>query len=411
MGRLSRRTGRAYPASAVRSIQLQRNLYLLCGFRALQMSLFPVAIVTLFWIQNLGLSMTQVFWLQAAFGLFTALFEFPGGYVSDRIGYRNAMLVASALSVLGWLVQGLAVGFWSILPAEVLLAAAFSLTSGTDAALLYESLLELGDEPAFARWFGRSRSLGAIAEGTAALVAGLLFVVSPRLPFFLQAAVWGLNTALVWLLLEPARVKEIRHDAWTHVTELVRFVAIESPALRQAIIAGLALGLSTFAPVWIIAIYAEDQGVPIAWIGPMWAVANYCVAIGSWRSHSLSGRLGTRRTLVLCTAMIALGFLGLGLSTAVWAFAFYYPICFARGLNGPILGHVQQRLIPSSDRATLLSVQSLLFRGSFFVIGPALGFALDEAGHHPVLLFCAVASTAICLPAIASMSEPASEPS
>ena len=45
--------------------------------------------------------------------------------------------------------------------------------------------------------------------------------------------------------------------------------------LKQAAI------LASFIPVWLVQLYARDAGVPVTWLGPIWAVANYSVAIGS----------------------------------------------------------------------------------------------------------------------------------
>jgi MFS family permease len=66
------------------------------------MSLFPMAILTLFQQGHLGLSMTEIMVVQALFGLSLAVFEFPSGYLADRIGYRASLFFASALSIGGW---------------------------------------------------------------------------------------------------------------------------------------------------------------------------------------------------------------------------------------------------------------------------------------------------------------------
>jgi len=380
--------------------RLEANLRLLAAFRALQMTLFPVAIVTLFWRDELGLSMAEILLLQALFGLFTAILEFPGGYVSDRLGYRRALAGAVACSLLGWLLQGLAVGFWSVLVAELALAFSLSLSSGTDAALLYESLLELGREDEFARWFGRTRSFGAASEGTAALLVGVIYALAPRLPFFVQMTVWIANGWIVWRLTEPVRERGRAHETWGHVQTLLAY-ALRTRVLRAAIASGLVLALSTFVPVWIIAIYAENAGVPVPWIGPIWAAANYAVALGTWFSDRLGGLLGLVPALSGCAVAIGAGLLGLGATTAFYGFAFYFLVCLARGVNGPLLTHVQQRYIPSSDRASLLSLGSLLFRGGFFVLGPALGLALDRYGEHAVLAAAGAVSLPLCGAALA----------
>ena len=55
------------------------------------MSLFPMAILTVFYRQNLGMSMAEIMLVQGGFGLVMALFEFPSGYLADRIGYRRTL--------------------------------------------------------------------------------------------------------------------------------------------------------------------------------------------------------------------------------------------------------------------------------------------------------------------------------
>ena len=71
---------------------LRRNLTLLCVYHALMMSLFPMAIITLYQQHELGLSMTEIMLLQAIFGVALAVFEFPSGYAADRLGYSRYWL-------------------------------------------------------------------------------------------------------------------------------------------------------------------------------------------------------------------------------------------------------------------------------------------------------------------------------
>jgi MFS family permease len=385
---------------APRRVRLQRNLPLLCAYRGLQMTMFPIAIVPLYWRDELGLGMTEIFLVQALFGLFVACLEFPGGYLSDRIGYRPALLLATGCSALGWVTLGFANTLPALVAGELFLAMSLSLTSGTDAAILYESLVELEREPEFGRWFGRNRAIGAASEGTAALAAGLLFTIWPPLPFFLQAGAWGLNALIAWQIIEPLRqpIREI--PAFARARAIFHYAAVRSPRLRASMGLVLVLGMATFVPVWLIAIYADNAGVTVAWIGPLWALANYTVALGLWSSDRFGAALGIGGTLLLCVGLIAAGFGGLGLSEGLFGFGFYYLICLARGLNGPILSHVQQRLIPSSDRASLLSINSLLFRASFFALAPAIGLGVDQHGEHAVLLICGLAATPLCLAAL-----------
>ena len=144
----------------------------------------------------------------------------------------------------------------------------------------------------------------------------------------------------------------------------------------------------------------QDGGVPLAWFGPIWAVANLSVALfalASYRSHL---KLGDRRMVVLFILLIIAGYLGLGLVGGLWGFLFYYLLTCMRGLRGPMmLNHAQQE-IPSANRAGILSLQSLVFRFSFVCTGPLVGMLADKVGVQQTFLLLSYAF-ALMLPPVA----------
>lgn len=365
---------------------LAKNPPLLCAFHGLQMSLFPMAILTVFFKQDIGMTLGQIMLLQGAFGLAMVLSEFPSGYLADRIGYRRTMILASLMNVVGWSMYVRADSIPWVLAAEVVLGIGLSLISGTDSALMYESLLETDDEAAFGHWSGRMRFFGQFGEGTAALAAGFLYAAWHRLPFAVEVAVWAVNLAVAWKLVEPARHRPPVTDNLKQVKAMVHRVWVGDPSLRAVTVLVIAFGMSSFVPVWTIQLYAVDEGMPEAWLGVLWAVANYTVALGSLNSARASARLGLGRLLTLCIGLMALGYLGMGLVPTMWGALFYLVLTTMRGLNVPVLHHEEQRRIPSSDRAGFISLRSLTFRGLFLLLGPLVGFAMDAQGQRPVLL-------------------------
>ncbi len=376
----------ASPREADFERRLRRNPRLLVLHHALMMTLFPMAVLTLFQRDHLGLDMLEVMLVQAAFGGALAVFEFPSGYLADRIGYRKTMILASGVSIVGWSIYSIAWDFASVVVAEMTMGLGLSLVSGTHSALLFESLANRGRQEEFARWFGRSRFFAQIAEGSAALVAGLLFALSVRLPFLLMVLVWIVNFAVACALVEPRYPGSVVDRPLAHVRSLVAFVARGAPRLRALFAVATVFGLASFVPVWLVALYARDAGVAVSWLGPIWAVANYCVALGSLASDRLGRRVGLANVLLCCTALIAGGYFGMGSTTLWWGFVFYFAFNLSRGLCAPLIAHAEQEAIPSGDRASLVSLRSLLFRSGFLVLGPLVGASIDRLGQHPVLL-------------------------
>lgn len=359
---------------------LRRNVPLLYAFSFLQMTLFPMAIITLFWKDHIGLSLSQILLLQSIFAVAMVVMEYPSGYISDRVGYRTALTFASILGIAGWGVYTVAASFRDVLIAEILLGISTSFISGTDSALLYESVKGTGDEPAYARFEGRSTGFGQTGEAAGALFAGLLYARYPLLPFILQVAVWILALLLTRGLAEPQR--EPRHHRG-HLKEALasaRYVFIENRRLRTTVLLSITLGIASFYPVWLIQPYMRDAGVPIASFGPIWAGANLIVAIFAVLSHRVRASLGERRMILLLVLLVWGGYLGLGYAAGVWGFLFYYLLTAMRGMRGPFFLHAAQAEIPSANRAGMLSLQSLCFRLLFAITGPLVGIYADAHG-------------------------------
>lgn len=359
---------------------LRRNIPLLYAFSFLQMTLFPMAIITLFWKDRIGLSLAQILLLQSIFAVAMVVMEYPSGYISDRLGYRTALTLAAVLGIAGWGVYTVASSFRDVLIAETLLGISTSFISGTDSALLYESLKGTADEAAYGRFEGRSTFFGQTGEAAGALFAGVLYARYPLLPFLLQVAVWLLALLLTRGMSEPPRE---RHCQVNHLHEALasaRYVFVDNRRLRVTVLLSIALGLASFYPVWLIQPYMRQAGVPLASFGPIWAGANLTVALCAVSSHRLREQFGDRGMIVFLIVLVWGGFLGLGLAVGVWGFLFYYLLTAMRGLRGPFLLHVAQAEIPSANRAGMLSLQSLCFRLLFAVTGPFIGRYADAHG-------------------------------
>lgn len=329
-----------------------------------------------------------------------AIMEYPSGYISDRIGYRAALNLASLLGIIGWGLYSFADSFTGVLIAEIILGISFSFISGTDSALLYESLKATGEEQHYARHEGRMNGLGQIGEACGAIFAGLLYAKAPLLPFFIQVAVWILALLLTRTLVEPQRQIYNPISHWTEALESTRYALVENLRLRYTILLNLILGLASFYPVWLIQPYMQDGNVPIAWFGPIWALANLSVAFSALASYRTHRRLGDRQIILLFILLIVTGYLGLGLTGGVWGFLFYYLLTCMRGLRGPMLLNHAQREIPSTKRAGILSLQSLAFRISFVCTGPLVGSLADTVGVQQTFLFLCSAF-AVILPPVA----------
>ena len=359
---------------------LHGNIGKLYAFSCLQKTLFPMAIITLFWKDRIGLSLTQILLLQSILSVVTVVMEYPSGYVSDRIGYRVALSIASLVGLTGWGIYVFAGSFSQVASAEILLGISISFISGSDSALLYETLKKEDRTELYQRMEGRMNGFAQTGEALGAVFAGILYATAPLLPFVLQVGVWLLAFLLTRSMVEPDRKRSVTTGHLAEAFRSTRYAFVENRHLRYTILLNAVLGLASFYPVWLIQPYMQNSGVPLAWFGPIWAGANLTVALFSLTSHRVHYRLGDRRMTVLLVVLIGAGYFGLGLIGGFWGFLFYYLLTSMRGLRGPMMLNHAQRESPSANRAGILSLQSFCFRLLFACTGPLVGMLADAEG-------------------------------
>lgn len=364
-------------------MSVQGNLFKLYCFYALKMTLFPMAIITLFWKDQIGLSLTEILVLQAIFSGATVLLEYPSGYLSDRLGYRSALILASVLTLVGYLFYIIADDFTGVLLAELVLGCGWAFLSGSDNALLFETLRQLGRETEYARLDGRMNGLAQVGEAGGALFAGLMYAIDPLLPFYGQIGVWLIALILCIRLVEPEveQVQRVRSH-FGAAFHTIRYALSNNKSVRFTILMSTALGLVSFYPVWLIQPYMQQAEVPLAWFGPIWAGANLTVAFASMLSYKLRNAIGPRRMVVLFIVLAVIGYGGLWSTAGLWGFLFYYVLTAMRGLQGPIMRNNLQLASTRSNRASILSLNSFSFRMAFVMTGPLVGMCADRLGLH-----------------------------
>lgn len=373
---------------------------LLVAYGGLHMVLFPIPIITLFWKDHIGMSLADIMVLQALFSLSAVLLEFPSGYVADRLGHRTSLLIAAALWVVGWAVYSQATTFIGIVAAEVALGAGVAFASGADSALLFTTLQAADRAGEYPRWEGRVRAAGQSSEAVSSAFGGYFYALNPRLPFWLQLPV--ALTALGTVLAMKAPPRSVPRDHVSHIAQawwIVRHTLRHHPRLRTAVALSVVLGLSTFMVVWLIQPYMQSRGIPEPWFGPLWAAAHVYLACTSLASTRAAERVGPHAVLLGCCLLIAVGYVGLAVSSSASAVVFYLCFMTIRGLQGPILVSTLQRDAPPQARASVLSLNALLFRLGFVLVGPPVGVVVDRFGMEAALalvgiVFCAAALAA-----------------
>jgi hypothetical protein len=161
----------------------------------------------------------------------------------------------------------------------------------------------------------------------------------------------------------------------------------------------VALGISTYIPVWLIQPWMQRRGIAPAFFGPLWAAANLWLAATSLANARVAQALGAVPVLLGCGVLAAASYLGLALGSSPVAVVFYLGFMTVRGLQGPLIAAALQADAPAEDRASVLSLNTLLFRLAAAVFLPPVGALADKIGIEPTLGALSAVSLLVCLAA------------
>lgn len=353
------------------------NIWKIYLIKAVKSGMFSIPVIVLFFKEN-GLSMKEILLLQAIFSVAVILLEVPTGHFADRFSRKISILIGGVLATIGYALYASSYTFLGFLSAEIILGVGLCFVSGADSAMLYETLLERGEESEYKKVEGKNGSIGMISEGVTSIVGGLLALVSLRFPLYWDAGLSSLMIPLALLLVEPKR-QEVKssESSLEKMWRLIRFSLNDHKEIKWLIIYSAIVSASTLTMVWFIQVYWVATDVPLKFFGILWAVLQFAAAFFSWYAHDIEKYLGRKKALIALIVFPVVGYFLLSSFMFLWSGIFMLLFYVTRGINNPVISDYINGLVSSDMRATILSVKNLVGRLIFSVVGPFVGWAND----------------------------------
>jgi MFS family permease len=367
---------------------LRANIWKLHVITACRWFLLLMPVLVLFYQDN-GLSLEDVFTVQAFFSICVIFFEVPSGYFADRLGRKQSMLIGAICSSLGFAIYAFSYTLPHFLLAQFFIALGSSFVSGSDSALLYDTLLNLEREKEYQKVAGRLASVANFSEGIAGLVGGALALISLRTPLYVQAVLMLAAIPLIWSLVEPPRkTSERTENSLAAILHIVRYALHGHAEIKWLILYSSLVGTSTLTIVWLVQPYLQSIDWPLVFFGAAWAALQFSVGLFAINAYRIEAFLGRKASLISLILFSSAAYLLLGFFQNVWAIAFLFIFYLVRGINGPVLNDYMNRCVSSDIRATVLSIKSLVGRVMFVILGPAVGWVSDVYSLSAAFLFC-----------------------
>lgn len=380
--------------------KLHRNIKIIYGLAFFYSFMVIVPVIVPFFMEK-GLSLAEIFYLQAVFAAAIVVFEAPSGYFADVFGRKTALVIGSIIHGLAYLYLNFADDLTSLIVFEIMAGIAASLLSGADLALLYDTQKALsdGDDIEHSNAISQLGFFRSSSEGLGALVGGALVLWSFEAMVIVQSAAAWMCLILALLIIEPPYRNIASKSSRIQISAILRHLFTSDPVLRNVVIAIPLYNLATLHAAWLMQPYWAAQGIPLSMFGLLWFSQSIVVAAAARFGFVVERRYGAVSSLLLMGLLPIVGHFGMAWAQG-WSGIVIGLLLFAcRGLNQVILVNAMNRRIPSEFRATANSFTSFLFRLAFIATGPIVGYlgeargleiTLNALGLYSILIFALV---------------------
>ena len=339
----------------------------------------------LFFIQN-GLSLLQIGLLESIFHGTSLLCEIPSGMLADRFSYKTNLYLARLASIVSSILILFGQGnFWIYALAMMVSAWSYNFDSGTSNAFLYDSAVEAGQKD---RYLQSSSFLSGVAEVTRTLgtvVAGFFIHGALAWTYLIAIGLSFLSIILIYFMKEPMAKRE-KNEVLTFkmIVQQVRKEWQEKPVLFYWMLTYQLVGTL----MCMFYFYYQQKISDLAgWqVSLVMLIGSGLNLIAVYVASQIGKKWNSNRVFPTLVALTGLALL-LVFSGTPFAFLLVYLLTNTLyAVYQPIYFNDLQGYLPSSVRATMLSINSMLFSLSMIVIFPLTGWLIDRWGLVAVFL-------------------------
>lgn len=322
----------------------------------------------LFW-ESRTITIQEVVYLEMLYAVLVVMLEVPSGVLADRFERRRLMQIGIGLECLSFIVLLLSFSFVGFSLAIALSGMGGAFRSGTENALLYETLEQDGKTETFERTVGRLNVVGIVAAVLAAISGGLLATrFSFELNYVLSIVSLFIATCCSFRLVEPKRVVTEERMTWVDIGAGFRFIRQHRQLFILTSLFIVTIGAFNFIDeFWQL--YARDIELPIYWFGMMSTILLLIQIPGQLIVPTLLRFAPAERWLHWIGWGISIGFVMLGLFPGLNGLVVMVGMACLIGAIEPLYLGALHHHVPSAIRATTESSVSMLLHGGIILLG------------------------------------------
>ena len=336
-----------------------------------------------------NMTLLQIGLLEGIYHITSMVCEIPSGAWADLVGRKRSMLISRVCITISCIIMLFSRNFWGFALSFVIQALGNAFTSGSEEALVYDSLKCIDKEDDFIKVNGRLNMLIEVSQAIATVVGGVLAEYSYVWCYVACVVIALLSLVPVVFMTEPPILEE-RTEQLTGMALVknhfkVSYQVLNNDVRIMKIIVFYSLIFASHALLFFYSQqYFYDSGYNKIQISIVFLFAGIISCLGALASDYLYQKLDVKIAF-LSAVVIALTMVCYGFNIPILAIALFIISNFFNAVLYPVESECLNRLIPSEQRATLISINSMFFSIMMIVMFPIAGM-LADVWNLPIVL-------------------------
>ncbi len=331
-----------------------------------------------------GLPLWQIGIVEGIFHVTSFLFEVPSGAIADLFGRKNVMLAGRVCSIISAIINlfsnnifGFSIGF-------IISALGYNLNSGSEEALVYDSLKQAECEDEYLRVNSRLNLIIEISQGLATFVGGILAEYS-----FVYCYVTSIVIALISLIpcfmfkepsIKDENNKDERISIKKHFKLCYSIIKTNKKIMKILIYFPVVFTFHT-----VVYFYGQKyfsilgcNKIEISLIMLLGGITSCIGAVSCEKVISIF----KDKTKYIASILMGISIVFISGKSLVISIIFFAVMNYVNSLLYPIQSTSLNKLIPSEQRATIISIDSMIFSLCMICMFPLCGLIADKFNLH-----------------------------
>lgn len=322
-----------------------------------------------------GYTLLDIGVFETVFHITSLTMEVPTGVLGDLFGRKNSRL----LGIVSYLIYIALILFTNsyllIIIAFIFCGISYTFESGSQDALIYDSLKEMNQEDKYMRVNGRIEVIYQVATVIVLFLTGIFLEGKHETDYYLTIGLMVIAFVMLFSMKEtqiPHKTKgmSFRDRINDHFIKTWKVVTSKKRLFLLMIFGALLM-----APVTSMVIYAQEyfifDGFRESWMLYFLALHGLIAGFGGLMAERIEHKFGERKLMIVLPILLSLCFFATLIPT--FGFIGFILIGFIDSALYVVIVEYINRLIPSDTRASVLSFFGMSFSFVMILTFPLMG--------------------------------------